>query len=146
MKTKLIVMISLILMMGCSPALYDHYTFTRTVEIKVQTESLIKRSNTAYEINTNDINALKDQLYAMSIYEKSKGKNPITMRMWEFLNNENSSIHRFLRLWKEKKTLNPAFAAEFGEQTNEIFDHMITYETKKDKQSEAALIGLMKNL
>lgn len=146
MKAKLIIVISFFLINGCSPALYDHYTFTQTVAIKVQTESLIKQSNTIYENNTVAIEALKNQIYTMLIYEKSKAKNPINMKMWEILNNENSSIYKFLRLWKEKKTLSPAFTTEFSNQTNEIFDLMIKYELKKDKQSETALIELMKGL
>lgn len=146
MKTKLIILMSFFLINGCSPALYDHYTFTQTVAIKVQTESLIKRSNTVYEDNTTAIEALKNQIYTMLIYEKSKAKNPINMQMWEILNNENSSVYKFLKLWEEKKTLSPAFTAEFSKQTNELFDHMINYEIKKDKQSETALIELMKGL
>ena len=132
-----------ILVSSCATSLYDHYTFTETLEAKVQTESLIKQSVNPYTAHAAEIVFLKNRLNKMVMYERSKSKNPITLKMWEFVNSKNSSIHQFIELWKEKGTLSPVFTEEYSEQANEIFQLMLDYESKKDTESESALLRVI---
>ena len=123
--------------------LYDHYTFTETVETKVQVQNLIEQSATPYAENKSQINTFQNQLQKMLIYERAKGKNEITLKMWEFINNPNSSINKFLALWEEQNTLSPAFIEEFRAPITRIFDLMVAYENNKDKPTENALLQVL---
>lgn len=139
--------LSLILILGsCSTSFYDHYSFTETLETKVQANSLIRQSINPYSENVQQVESFKGRLEKMVSYEKVKGKNEITVKMWEFVNNDKNSIHKFLKLWKEQETLSPAFTEEFSVSINQIFEKMIDYETKKDTQSENALSALINSL
>lgn len=139
--------ISLILVLGsCSTAFYDHYSYTETLGTKMQVNSLIRQSVNPYTENVEQIENFKGQLEKMISYEKVKGKNEITVKMWEFVNKDQNSIHKFLKLWKEQETLSPAFTEEFSVSINQIFDKMLDYETKKDKQSENALSTLINSI
>ena len=148
MKTirNVLALVVIFFLSGCSSSLYDHYTLTETLETKVQTESLIRQSVNPYPDYIAQVESLKGTIEKMVLYERSKSKNPITIKMWEHLNNDMSSVHQFLKLWKEKETLSLEFTEEFSKQTNEIFQLMIDYETKKDKASESALSKLINAL
>ncbi|UZO82409.1 hypothetical protein NBT05_08025 [Aquimarina sp. ERC-38] len=119
--------------------LYDHYTFTETIETKVQIENLIRQSVNSFSENKEQVTAFQNQLQKMLIYEKAKDKNEITIKMWEYINSPNSSVSKFLKLWEEKDTLSPAFTEEFKVPIQRIFDLMVAYENKKDQPTEDAL-------
>ncbi len=137
----------LIMVIGsCSTAFYDHYTFTETLETKVNANSLIRLSVHPYDENIAQVENFKGQLEKMVTYEKAKSKNEISVKMWEYVNNEKSSLHQFLNLWKEQGTLSSAFTEEFTVNINAIFDKMLDFETKKDAQSENALLNLINTL
>lgn len=134
----------LILTLGsCSTALYDHYTYTETLETKVLVNTLVKQSVNPYTDFAPQVESVKGQFDKMLTYEKSKSKNPITIKMWEYVNNENNSIHKFFSLWKEQGTLSEAFTGEFKPKINSLFDSMLDYETKKDSESESKLLKII---
>lgn len=137
----------LILVFGsCSTAFYDHYTYTETLETKVKANSLIRQSVNPYGENVEQVENFKGQLEKMLIYEKAKSKNEISIKMWQYVNDEKNSLHKFLNLWKEQGTLSPAFTKEFEVGINAIFDKMLDYETEKDAQSENALLNLINTI
>ena len=138
LKNTLIIFISITVLCGCASSLYDHYTFTETLNTKVKAEHLIQKSNTPDD--------LKVQLQTMVAYERAKEKNQITLKMWEYLNRDSSAIHKFLGTWENKGTLSPVFAKEFSPQISKAFDLMIDYENKKSKASENAIISFLSNL
>ena len=144
-KTKFhfIVLLLCSLMFSCASSLYDHYTFTETIGAKTDAQSLIRQSVTSYENHISQIESFKSRIDKMVIYEKEKSKNEITLKMWNHMNSENSSLSKFLVLWKEKDKLNPAFTEDFASQIDKMFDLMIAYETKKDQESKSALEQLL---
>lgn len=136
-------LLGIALLSSSCATLYDHYTFTETVETKVQIQNLIDQSVTPYAENKLQINTFQNQLQKMLIYERAKGKNEITLKMWEFINNSNSSINKFLALWEEQNTLSPAFIEEFRAPITRIFDLMVAYENNKDKPTENVLLQVL---
>lgn len=146
LKNTLIIFISITVLCGCASSLYDHYTFTETLNTKVKAEHLIQKSNTPYSDNISLVDDLKVQLQTMVAYERAKEKNQITLKMWEYLNRDNSAIHKFLETWENKGTLSPVFAKEFSPQISKAFDLMIDYENKKNKASENAITSFLSNL
>ena len=139
------ILIGLLVFITSCASIYDHYTFTQTIETKLQSTSLVDLSTQPYEEYLVEIESLKNQIDKMVIYEKAKKKNEITLQMWQYLDRPESSIHQFLDLWKEKNTLSPDFSVEFNKNINEMFDLLIDYETKKDQTSENAILQLIGN-
>lgn len=127
-------------------SLYDHYTYTETIEIKLQTLSLMDKSDTAFSTHENEVIALKNELEKMLIYERGKGKNEITQKMWEVLNNDNKLVLSYLTLWEQKGSLNTAFIQEAKPQIEEAFNILIQYEEKKDTTNENVVTNFISNL
>lgn len=144
MKTKITAILLFVsLVFSSCMSLYDHFTLTETVATKVQVESLLDNANTPYADNLAAVNALKVQMQKMLVYEQSKDKNVINRKMWEFMTREGSSVNSFLSTWESQGTMSPVFIDEFKPQITEMFDLMIDYESKKDKQAENALLQLL---
>lgn len=120
-------------------SLYDHFTYTETIKTKLDALSLIDKSDTAYSDSEVQITELKNQMEKMVIYEKGKNKNQLTTKMWELISSDKHLMGSYLKLWKEKGSLNTAFKEEAKPQIEEAFNLMIFYEEKKDKQSTNAL-------
>ena len=89
--------------------------------------------------------ALQNQLDLMVAYEKAKSQNEITIQMWNYLKNDNSSLQQFLDLWEEQNTMSTVFKEEYKPQAAHIFDLMADYETKKSKESKSLLLDLITN-
>jgi len=104
------------------------------------------KSDTAFSSHENEVIALKNDLQKMLIYETGKGKNEITQKMWEVLNNDNKLVLSYLALWKQKGSLNAAFIEEAKPQIEEAFNILIQYEEKKDPTNENAVTNFISNL
>ena len=134
--------ISLILL-SCGTSLYDHYSYTQTLETKAAAVSLINVSDQNFTDHKAAAEALKSQIDLMVTYERAKSKNEITVQMWQYLQNNESSLQQFLKLWEEQGTLSPVFKEEYKPQVEKIFDLMAQYETQKDAQSKNLLLDLI---
>ncbi len=145
LRITLFVCVSSILMMSCV-SLYDHYTYTETIDTKVQILNLMDLSDESYTLHESKVNALKNQIEKMLTYERGKGKNEITIKMWEVLHKENGLIGKYLSLWKDKGKLSSFFIKEAKPQVKEAFDILITFEEKKDKKSEKKIQDFINNL
>lgn len=149
MKTLKIHLIAFVItcsIVSCGSSLYDHFTYTETIETKLQALSLMDKSDDAFSSHEDEAIALKNQLEKMFTYEQGKGKNEITTKMWEVLNNDNKLVLSYLTLWEQKGTLNAAFIEEAKPQVEEAFNILIQYEEKKDKTNENAVTNFITNL
>jgi hypothetical protein len=127
-------------------SLYDHYTYTETIETKLEALSLVDKSDEEFASHEAAVVALKNQIEKMLIYERGKNKNIITIKMWEVLHNDKNLIGSYLKLWEEKGRLNPVFIDEAKPQIEQAFDILIQFEEKKDKKSETILSNFINNL
>ncbi len=132
-----------ICMLSCGTSLYDHYSYTQTLETKADAISLIAVSDEAYENHRTAVEDLKSQIDLMLTYEQAKSKNEISVQMWRYLQNEDSSLQQFLSLWQQQGNLSAAFKEEFRPQIEKIFDLMAQYESRKDARSKNSLLELI---
>lgn len=148
LKIYFIVLCTVTTITSCTStsSLYDHYTYTETIEIKLQALSLMDKSDDAFSSHENEVIDLKNQLEKMLTYERGKNQNLITTKMWEVLNNDNKLVKSYLALWEQKGTLNSAFIEEAKPQIEEAFNILIQYEEKKDTTSENAVTNFISNL
>ncbi len=137
----LLIFISFIL--GSCASYQDHFTLTETIATKVMIENLLQRANTPFSENEAAVNDLQQQLQRMQIYENTKNKNTIMKSMWQLLNKEESSLQQFLKTWQAQETMSRAFVTEYEMQINTMLDLMIDYESKKEKQTESALLQFL---
>ena len=141
----IIILFTSLALWHCAP-LYDHYTYTETIETKLSTVTLMEKGTTPYDQNLDEITDLKNQYKKMIIYENGKKANRITTEMWELMMDDKHLVGSYLNLWEDKGTLNVVFIDEAIPQIEEAFDLMLSYETKKDKKSENALVNFINNL
>jgi len=145
LKIKSIILLVTMTIWSCV-SLYDHYTYTETIETKLATLSLMEKSDRPFSEHEEAVTELKNQLKKMEIYEKGKMKNEITGKMWELLGSDEHLVGSYLKLWEEKGSLNTEFSKQAIPQIEEAFDLMLLFETKKDKQSKNFLTEFINNL
>ena len=144
-RNTFIVLFTSMALWNCAP-LYDHYTYTETIETKLSTVTLMEKGTTPYSENLDEITDLKNQYKKMVIYENGKNANRITTEMWELMIDDKHLVGSYIKLWEDKETLNSLFIDEAIPQIEEAFDLMLSYESKKDKKSENALVNFINNL
>jgi hypothetical protein len=147
LKTSLSIFIIIISFQACSTfktAIYDHYSYQKTVEIKIDAINLMGKATSPYNENLKEIGELGLEIEKIIEYEKNKPDNEITYKMWQLLADpEKKLLFGFFKEWKERdesQTLNPVFIMEAKKQLTEAFDLLIAYETKKDKTTENQLL------
>ncbi|NAS13080.1 hypothetical protein [Poritiphilus flavus] len=145
LKYNILTALTSIFVLSCA-SIYDHYTFTETLNTKVQVERLILNSKEPFADHRTEVDALKNQMQKMMLYEQSKNKNQITQKMWNYMNREDSAIQDFLRTWEAQGTMSEVFTEEFSPQITKAFDLMVDYESKKTKASENAILSFINNL
>ena len=125
-------------------AIFDHYSYQKTTELKVETSKLMDKATTPFSKNTAEVEALLLNIEKLSEYEKNKPNNEITFAMWNVLSDpEKNLVGGFFKRWKEKETLSPTFVSESKKQVLEALDLLIQYEIKKDKASKHSLLELI---
>lgn len=125
-------------------ALFDQYSYKKTIELKVKTTSLINKASTPYSENKIDIDNLFLDIEKLIEYEKNKPDNKITFQMWKVLNDsEKNLLAGFFKNWQAKETLSEPYIDEFHKQMLEAFDLLIQYEIKKDNESKNNLLDFI---
>ena len=125
-------------------ALFDQYSYEKTIELKVETDQLISKAATPYSANQKEIEKLFLNLEKLVEYEKNKPNNEITFEMLKMINDKDKNLlGGFFKHWETKGITSKSFLEESKKQILEAFDLLIEYEIKKDKQSKEALLDLI---
>ncbi len=148
MKTKILLLFSICtLLWSCEStrtAIFDQYSYQKTIELKVETKQLLGKSSQVYEANEAEINQLLLNVAKLTEYEKNKPNNETSYEMWQLMANEEKNLLAgFFKYWKEKKTVSTAFKEEAEKQIMEAFDVLIQFEVKKDKPSQQTLLDII---
>ncbi|KFF06435.1 hypothetical protein [Flavobacterium reichenbachii] len=125
-------------------ALFDHYSYQKTTEIKVNANQLMSKAVTPYSTHKVEVESLILEIEKLTEYEKNKPNNEITFEMWKVLTDkEKNLLAGFFKNWNEKGILSPVFMEESKKQVLDALDLLIQYEIKKDKQSKEELLDLI---
>ena len=144
LKLLLVFLLSLTACTSSKTALFDHYSYVKTTELKVETSNLIDKSTTSYTANKIAIDKLLIDVEKLVEYEKNKPNNEITFAMWTLLNDkEKNLLAGFFKRWQEQDKFSIPFSQEAKKQVMEAFDLLIQYEVKKDKESANVLLNLI---
>lgn len=125
-------------------ALFDHYSYQKTTELKVETSKLMNKAITSYSTHKEEVEALTLSIEKLAEYEKNKPNNEITFAMWKLLTNkEKNLLAGFFKRWETKGIVSRAFLEESKKQVLDALDLLIQYEIKKDRESKDALLDLI---
>lgn len=143
----ILVVVGVMLMTSCDTlktAVYDQYSYQKSIEIKVEASSLMDKAITPYADNKEEIEALNKEIQKIVEYEKNKPNNEITYAMWKILSNkEKNLLAGFFKRWEEKGQMSQFFVTEAKAQVLEAMDLLIQYEGKKDKVAKDRLLDII---
>jgi hypothetical protein len=135
-RSAAVLVLSLMMAAGCSPQIspFDQYAYTHTTSLKVDALNLMANATEDYAKHVTDISAVTTEVQKMAEYEKHRPKNAITAAQWEILSDTSGHLFGgFIREWRLKGTLKPAYVPLKQQQVSEAFDKIITLESAKFK-------------
>lgn len=92
------------------------------------------RASTPYSQNTEKIDGAILDLNKAYEYDKGRFKNQITVQLWtKLLNPEGNLFGGFIRYWKRRGELHPAYIEEKKKDIEDAFDQIIQLEQGKQK-------------
>jgi len=124
------------LLVSCSPtiAVFDQYAYTQATAAKVDVLNLMELATDSFQHHEQDIKTVKTTLRKLYEYDKGRYRNAITIKQWEILNDTTGNLFGgFLRYWKEKKVLSPAYIYNKQGTISTAFDQIIKLEKSKNK-------------
>lgn len=122
---------------GCSTiASYDQAAYEHATSTKAEAVMLMDRAGTPYSQNTGNIDAVMLDLNKAYEYDKGRSKNQITVQLWtKLLNPEGNLFGGFIRYWKTRGELHPAYIEEKKKDIEDAFDQIIQLEQGKQKSA-----------
>ncbi len=141
----LLLTLFLIVWTSCATTpLFDQHSFDKTIDAKVESISLMKKSIYFYEDYKDVAEEHFKELQKIYEYDSRRKNNNITTEMWKVLLNENNNLYAgFIKRWREVGPQRPAFVNEAVLQVEEAFDKILDYEGAKNKEEQnAAIIAL----
>lgn len=124
----------LLMLSSCSPLIsaYDQYSYTQTTSLKVDAINLMVDATEDYSKHETEVKTLTTNIQKILEYEKHRPKNEITTSQWKILNDTSGNLlGGFLKEWKVKHMLKPAYIPLKQEQVSKAFDQIIELEAKK---------------
>jgi hypothetical protein len=114
---------------------YDQAAYEHAVNAKVDALALMKKAIGSYDAHQKEIESLLTELDKAYEYDRGRPLNVITVAEWNILRDpEGNLFGGFLKVWKEKGSLDPTFVAEKKAQIAEAFDQIIQLESGKLKR------------
>ena len=135
-KQLVILLSAIIWLLGCSPLIskYDPYSYQETISLKVDVMNMISKATDSISKHITEVNALNLRIEKVYEYEKGKPYNTITTQQWELLKNTDHDLYGgFIKEWKNKGILKPAYVEDKKNQIGKAFDIIINLETHKIK-------------
>lgn len=121
---------------SCKPmetVTYDAYAYERTLYIQLETEQLIKKSNTNYNDHVVEIGELLRKISELKNYEQQRFANGTKQQLWESIDKEpNGLLISFLKHWEKQHVVSETFRTEAQKQLHEAFDILLRWEQQKD--------------
>lgn len=127
-------------------AIYDQYSFQKTVELKIDALQLMESATTPYKDNEKAISHFLKEVDKIIEYEKYKPRNKISYAMWKLIKNPKSNLlGGFFECWKTQNQLSKAFIKEAKLQISEALDMLLHYEGKKSRTAKANILNILSN-
>ena len=123
---------SAITLAGCSfIATFDKVAYDKATGAKAEALTLMDKATDSYSSRAKEAEAVADIDKAYE-YDRGSALNSITVKQWEILRDPNGHLFGgFVRRWREKGALRPAYIEEKKPDIAEAFDQIIQLEIGK---------------
>ena len=120
---------------GCSTiAPYDQVAYEHATSTKAEALLLMDKASMPYNQNTQQTDAVILDLNKAYEYDKGRPRNQITVQLWTKLLSPNANLFGgFLRYWKSRGELHPAYIQEKKKDIEDAFDQIIQLEQGKQR-------------
>jgi hypothetical protein len=124
-------------LVGCSTiAPYDQAAYEHATSTKAEALLLMDRASTPYSQNTEKVDGVMLDLNKAYEHDNRRAKNQITVQLWtKLLNPEGNLFGGFIRYWKSRGELHPAYIGEKKKDIEDAFDQIIQLEQGKPKSA-----------
>jgi hypothetical protein len=123
------------LLVACSTiATYDQNAYEKATGAKAEALALMEKATGPFSSHEKEIEAVSLTIDKAYEYDRGRALNSITVKQWEILRDPNRNLFGgFLRRWREKGSLRPAYVTEKKPDIAEAFDQIIELERGKPK-------------
>lgn len=120
-------------MTGCGTiATFDRVAYEKATSAKAAALTVMDKATDSYASKEAVVTPLVLEVDQAYEYDRGRRLNSLTVQQWEILRNPNGNLFGgFLRRWREKGSLRPAFVAEKKKDIGEAFDQIIQLERGK---------------
>jgi len=140
LKKSIFVLVISIALLTCNSfktALYDQYSYERSISLKVDALELMNEATEPYAEHVEEVKTYLVEFQKLKEYEKNKANNELSYEMIKLIGNpEKNLLGGFFKRWKEKNTISKIMIGETKGQIGEAFDILIKYEAKKNKENK----------
>lgn len=118
---------------GCSTiATFDRTAYEKATDAKAAALSAMSRATDSYASQQSVVTPLLLEVEQAYEYDRGRALNSITVQQWEILRNPDGHLlGGFLRRWREKGTLRPAYIDEKKRDVADAFNTIIDLERGK---------------
>ena len=122
-----------LLLAGCSTiATFDKVAYDKATGAKAEALTLMDKATDSYSSRAKEAEAVQLSIDKAYEYDRGRALNSITVKQWEILRDPNGHLFGgFVRRWREKGTLRPAYIEEKKSDIAEAFDQIIQLEIGK---------------
>jgi len=143
LKQSIFILLISMTLLSCNSfktALYDQYSYERSISLKVDALELMNDATEPYTEHIEEINSYLVEFQKLKEYEKNKANNELSYEMIKLIGNpENNLLGGFFKSWKSKDRISGVMIRETKEQVGEAFDILIKYEAKKNRENKDEL-------
>jgi hypothetical protein len=121
------------LLASCSTiATFDRTAYEKATNAKAAASAIMNMATDSYASREEVVTPLLLQVDQAYEYDRGRALNSITVRQWNILRDPNGHLFGgFMRRWREKDRLRPAFIEEKKKDIDEAFDQIIQLERGK---------------
>lgn len=120
---------------GCATiSTFDQTAYDKTTGAKAEALMLMGKATDSYSSHTAEIQSVNLSIDKAYEYDRGRPLNQETVKMWEILRDPDRHLYGgFIRRWREKGALRPAYRDEKKKDIAEAFDQISGLEIGKRK-------------
>jgi hypothetical protein len=108
--------------------------YEKATAAKAEVLTLIDKAGDPFSVRQAEVEAVLLTVDKAYEYDRGRARNDLTVRQWEILRDPAGHLlGGFVRRWRERGSLNPAYVSEKKPDIAEAFDQIIDLERHKPK-------------
>jgi hypothetical protein len=133
--SRYILLLSWLFVAACSTiATYDQTAYEKATAAKAEALALMDMATGSFSAHEKEIESVSLTIDKAYEYDRGRALNSVTVKQWEILRDPNRNLFGgFIRRWREKGSLRPAYISEKKIDIAEAFDQIIQLERGKPK-------------